>query len=75
MAVPSDTVGRHQAGVNLRGEPLFELVHQRLALRLGVRQARLGAQCIRARRLVVVEPLADHLTHPWHRGETLLPSH
>ena len=57
------TVGRHQAVVTLRVEPLFELVHQRLALRLVVRQARLGAQCIRARLLVVVEHLADHLTH------------
>ena len=41
----------------------FEPVHQRLALRLVIRQARLGAQLRLARLLIVVEYLAEHLEH------------
>ena len=56
-------VGLYQMLVHLLVEPTLEPVHQRLALRLVIRQTRLGAQLLLARLLVVVEHLADHLEY------------
>ena len=58
---PQGAVGFHQMLVDLRVEPPFEPVHQRSALRLVIRQARLGAQLLLAGLLVVVEDRAEHL--------------
>ena len=49
--------------VKLLVEPPFELVHQRLAMRLVVRQARLRAQLFLTRLFVVVKYLPDDLEH------------
>ena len=46
--------------IDLLVEPPFEPVHQRLALRLVVCEALLGAQLRLVRLLVVVEDLAEH---------------
>jgi hypothetical protein len=66
---PQRAVGVHQVCVPLHVEPPFEPVPQRLALRLGIRQARLRAQRRLACLLVVVtaraEPLAHHLARGW----------
>jgi hypothetical protein len=49
--------------VQRRGAPTREPVQQRLALRRGIRQPRLGAPLLLARRLIVVEYRAAHLAY------------
>jgi hypothetical protein len=57
------TVRLDQRGSALLGEPPFEPVHPRLALRLVVGEARLGAQRLLACLLVVIAALAQPLAH------------
>jgi len=57
-------VGLPQTLLKLPIEPRFESGHQRLALRLVIRQARFGTQWRDACLLVVLADLAAHLEHP-----------
>jgi hypothetical protein len=60
---PQRAVGLDQMIVHLRGAPPFASGQQGLALRLVIRQTRLGAQGRLARLLIVIDHLAEHREH------------
>lgn len=57
------TVGFHQAILHLFGEPILELIQQRLAIRLVVRQTRWRAHLLVTGLFIMVENLLEGIKH------------